>query len=145
MKVSNVISNTQAPSMLMSQGGLTEATRILNDYHKHSMNEANKSRDIEIDVIQALNGLRADLGAKIKEIKGLSGDFKNSVDKEKETTRKAISALQDAIQHYDHEDSHDKAKSDPFLVRLSVDRTIERQIDEENYLHRVCITSTCGR
>lgn len=125
--------------MLMSEGGLNEATRILNDYHKHSLNEANKSRDIEIDVIQALNGLRADLGAKIKEIKGLSGDFKNSVDKERETTRKACSELQDALQHYDHQDSNDKGKSDPYLVRLAVDRSVERQLDEENYLHRVCI------
>jgi len=138
MKVSNVVSNTQAPTVFLTEGGLNEATRILSDYHKHALNEANKSRDIEIDVIQALNGLRADLGAKIKEIKGLSGDFKNTVDKEKEGTRKAVAALGDALQKYDHADGSEKAGNDPFIVRLSVDRMVERQIDEENYLHRVC-------
>lgn len=141
MKVSNVISNTQAPSIFISDGGLSDATRILNDYHKHALMESNKSRDIESDVIQALNGLRADLGAKIKEIKSLSGDFKNSVDKEKEGTRRAISSLQDALQHYEHEDAADKANADPFIVRLGVERMVERQIDEENYLHRVRLGS----
>ena len=138
MKVSNVISNTTAPTIFISDGGLNEATRILNDYHKHALAESNKSRDIEIDVIQALNGLRADLSAKIKEIKGLSGDFKNSVDKEKEGTRKAVAALEEALQHYDHEDG-DKSSNDPFIVRLAVERNVERQIDEENYLHRVSL------
>ncbi|KAF4556325.1 Hypothetical protein D9617_1g082010 [Elsinoe fawcettii] len=136
MKVSNTISNTQAPSVFISDGGLNDASRILNDYHKHALSESNKAKDIEQDVIQALNGLRADLGAKIKEIKSLHGDFKNSVEKEKEGTRKAIAALDEALQHYDHHDGMDKGRNDPFIVRLNVDRFVERQIDEENYLHR---------
>lgn len=122
--------------MFITDGGLSDATRILSDYHKHSLTEANKSRDIEQDVISALSGLRADLGAKIKEIKGLSGDFKNSVDKEKEGTRKAIAQLEDSLQHYEHENTSGDAKSDPYIIRLNVDRMVERQIDEENYLHR---------
>lgn len=137
MKVSNVVSNTQMPTVFMSDGGLSEATRILNDYHKHALTEANKARDIEQDVIGALNGLRADLGAKIKEIKNLHGDFKNSVEKEKEGTKKAIVAYQDSLQHYEHADGLDKGRADPFIVRLNVDRMVEKQIDEENYLHRV--------
>lgn len=28
-------------------------------------------------------------------------------------------------------------KGDPFLVKLAVDRQVEKQIEEENYLHRV--------
>ena len=137
MKVSNVVSNTQMPTAFISDGGLSDATRILGDYHKHAMNEANKAKDIEQDVIQALNGLRADLGAKIKEIKNLSGDFKNSVEKEKEGTKRAINAYEESLQHYEHADGLDKGRSDPFIVRLNVDRMVERQIDEENYLHRV--------
>ena len=81
-----------------------DATRILDDYHKHSVAEANKSRDIENDVIGALTGLRSDLGQKIKEIKSLSGDFKNSVEKEKEGTKREVEKLQEALQHVDHED-----------------------------------------
>lgn len=135
IKVANVIQNMQHPTAFITDGGLADATRVLSDYHKHSLTEANKSKDIEQDVIAALSGLRADLAQKIKEIKSLSGDFKNSVDKEKETTKKAVSTLQDALAHADHNDS---GKNDPFIVKLSVDRAVERQIDEENYLHRVC-------
>lgn len=140
MKVSNVIGNAETPSMFITDGGLGDATRILSDFHKHSLTEANKSRDIEQDVISALTGLRADLGSKIKEIKSLSGDFKNSVDREKEATRKAIAQLGDALQQYDHTEvvgaASSDARSDPFIVRLNVDRQVEKQIDEENYLHR---------
>nr|POE48782.1 phosphatidylinositol 4,5-bisphosphate-binding protein slm1 [Quercus suber] len=135
-KVQNTISNIVHPAVFSSENGLGEATRILDDYHKRSIAESNKSREIENDVIGALTGLRSDLGQKIKEIKSLSGDFKNSVDKEKESTRREVEKLQEALQHADHEDGMATGKSDPFVVRLGVDRAIEKQVDEENYLHR---------
>lgn len=141
-KVQNTISNITNPSIFMSNGGLGEATRILENFHGKSVREAQKARDIETDVIQALTGLRSDLAQKIKEIKSLSGDFKNSVDKEKEATRREVEKLQEALQHADHEDSSATGKNDPYVVRLGVDRAVEKQIDEENYLHRVsCKTS----
>ncbi|KAK4983300.1 phosphatidylinositol 4,5-bisphosphate-binding protein [Elasticomyces elasticus] len=135
LKVSNVIGNLSHPSVFITDGGLADATRILQNYHKHSVTEANKSRDIEQDVISALSGLRSDLSQKIKEIKSLSGDFKNSVDKEKEGTRKAVEALKDALASVDHE-SAERVRNDPYVVKLGVDRMVEKQIDEENYLHR---------
>ncbi|KAK5114371.1 hypothetical protein LTR62_002623 [Meristemomyces frigidus] len=135
-KVQSTISSIINPTVFMSEKGLGDATRMLDDYHKRSMAEANKSREIENDVIGALTGLRSDLGQKIKEIKSLSGDFKNSVDKEKEGTRREVEKLQEALQHADHEDGNATGKNDPFVVRLGVDRLVERQIDEENYLHR---------
>lgn len=139
MKVTNVINNTNAPSIFLTDGGINEANRLLRDYHKQSVSEANKARDIENDVIAQLSGLRADLASKIKEIKSLSGDFKNSVEKEKEGTRKAVAHLEDALAAVDVDPSAVIGKGDPFVVRLAVDRQIERQIDEENYLHRVSI------
>ena len=137
LKVSNVINNTTAPSLFMVDGGLNDATRILRDHHKHAVVEANKAKDIENDVITQLSGLRSDLNQKIKEIKSLSGDFKNTVDKERDSTRKAVHALEDAIAMTDHDPSAAAGKGDPYVVRLGVDRQVEKQIDEENYLHRV--------
>ena len=139
MKVSNVVSNTQIPTIFMSEASVVDANRILTEYHKQAAGESSKAREIEYEVIQALNGLRADLGSKIKEIKGLNGDFKNSVEKELEATRRAVQGYQESLQHFEREDGFDKGSSDPFLVRLNVDRLVEKQIDEENYLHRVSI------
>ncbi|KAF2500580.1 hypothetical protein BU16DRAFT_523357 [Lophium mytilinum] len=136
LKVSNVINNTNAPSAFLTEGGLNEANRILRDFHKQTVVEANKARDIEVDVIGQLNGLRQDLAQKIKEIKSLSGDFKNSVEKEKESTRKAVASLEESLNLIDSDPSAVAGKGDPYVVRLGVDRQIERQIDEENYLHR---------
>lgn len=136
LKVANVINNTTAPSIFLAQGGLNEATKILRDYHRQAVSEANKARDIEEDVITQLAGLRADLGQKIKEIKSLSGDFKNSVDKEKDHTRRAVNGLSEALAIVDRDASALVGKEDPYIIKLSVDRQIERQIDEENYLHR---------
>ncbi|KAK3720618.1 phosphatidylinositol 4,5-bisphosphate-binding protein [Vermiconidia calcicola] len=137
-KVQSSIAQITHPGILTGEHehGLGAATRILDDFHKHSIAEANKSRDIEADVIGALTGLRSDLGQKIKEIRSLSGDFKNSVEKAKDATRLEVDKLGDALQHVTHEDGSAVGKNDPFVVKLGVDRAIERQIDEENYLHR---------
>ncbi|KAM0709949.1 hypothetical protein Q7P35_002311 [Cladosporium inversicolor] len=135
-KVQSAIGGITHPAVMLSNDGLADATRILEDFHRHSLAEANKSREIENDVISGLSGLRSDLSQKIKEIKSLSGDFKNSVDKEKEATRREVEKLQEALQHADHEDGSATGKNDPYVVRLGVDRAVEKQIDEENYLHR---------
>jgi hypothetical protein len=137
LKVSNVINNTNAPSVFLTEGGLNDANRILRDFHKQSVLESNKARDVENEVIAQLSGLRADLAQKIKEIKSLSGDFKNSVEKEKETTRKCVAALEEALSLVDVDPHAVSGKGDPYVVRLAVDRQVERQIDEENYLHKV--------
>lgn len=139
LKVSNVIGNTVTPALFRTEGegGVADATSILRDFHKKSVAESNKAREIEEDVIVQLTGLRNDLHQKVKEIKNLSGDFKNSVEKEMEGTRKAVHLLRDALHQIDTEPNALSAKEDPFLVRLAVDKQIERQIEEENYLHRV--------
>jgi hypothetical protein len=99
---------------------------------------------MENEVIMQLTGLRSDLQQKIKEIKSLSGDFKNSVDKEIEGSRKAVRHLQEALGVVDTDPAAAAGKGDPFIVKLGVDRQIERQIEEENYLHRVSANfSTC--
>ena len=140
-KVQTSIANISHPSIFMGKHGLSEATRILDEYHKRSLAESNKSRDIEMDVIGALTGLRSDLAQKIKEIKSLSGDFKNSVEKEKDNTRREVEKLTEALRSVDHEDGSAVGKNDPFVIKLGVDRAVERQLDEENYLHRVCFVS----
>lgn len=137
LAVSNIISNTVTPAGFLREGGIGEATHILRDHHKQALAEGNKARDIENDVIIQLSGLRSDLSQKCKEIKGLAGDFKNTVDKETEATRKAVRDLQEALGLVDTESSATVGRGDPFIVRLRVERQVGRQIDEENYLHRV--------
>lgn len=109
----------------------------MRNYHKNAVIEANKAREIEEDVILALTGLRSDLNQKIKEIKSLSGDFKNSVEKEMDVTRKAVNALQEVLGQNEMDSSMTTGKQDPYLLRLAVDRQLEKQLDEENYLHKV--------
>ena len=135
--LSNVAMNISTPAQLVTEGGIGDALHILRDYHKKTITESNKAKSIEEEIIVQLTGLRSDLGQKIKEIKSLAGDFKNNVDKETEATRRAVRDLQDALSNVSTD-----PKSDPYLVRLSVDRQLSRQIEEENYLHRVCLWSS---
>jgi TolA-binding protein len=128
------------PTNFLSSGGIGDATNILRNFHKQAVSEANKARDLDNEVIMQLTGLRSDLQQKIKEIKSLSGDFKNSVDKEQENTKRAVRALQESLGMVDQDAASTSGKGDPFLVKLSVDKQVERQIDEENYLHRVSHT-----
>ncbi|KAI8223220.1 Phosphatidylinositol 4,5-bisphosphate-binding protein SLM1 [Colletotrichum sp. SAR 10_99] len=115
LKLANVANNISTPPGFLESGGIDDALQILRTYHKGAILESNKAKEIEEDVILALTGLRSDLHQKIKEIKNLSGDFKNSSDLDPSLTT---------------------GKQDPYLLRLAVDRQVERQIDEENYLHQ---------
>lgn len=134
---SNTISNTSIPSQFLNSGGLADASHILRDFHKTALSEANKAKELENEVIIQLTGLRSDLQQKIKEIKSLSGDFKNSVGKEQEATKRVVRSFQEAVGHVDHDAGSTAGKGDPYLVKMGVDRQIEKQIEEENYLHRV--------
>ena len=136
MKIANVINNITAPPVFVQSGGIDDALQILRGYHKTAIAECNKSKEIENDVILALVGLRSDLNQKIKEIKNLSGDFKNSVEKEMENTRKAVNNLQEGLGQSDIDPAQMTGKQDPYLLKLAVDRQIERQLDEEGYLHQ---------
>lgn len=136
VKLANVLNNVHMPPGFLPSGGLDDAVQVLRNYNSQAILESNKAREIEEDVILALTGLRSDLQLKIKEIKNLSGDFKNSVEKEMEVTRRAVRTLQDALGKSDLDSALTTGKEDPYLLRLSVDRQLERQLDEENYLHQ---------
>ncbi|KAI1810807.1 hypothetical protein GGS20DRAFT_565783 [Poronia punctata] len=136
LKLANVCNNISTPPGFLASGGLDDALQILRHYHKTAIIEANKAKEIEEDVILALTGLRNDLNQKMKEIKSLSGDFKNTVDKEMDGTRKAVNALQETLGHNEMDSSTTTGKQDPYLLRLAVDRQVERQLLEENYLHQ---------
>ncbi|KAI0409382.1 hypothetical protein F4802DRAFT_604588 [Xylaria palmicola] len=146
LKLANVCNNISTPPGFLNSDGLDEALQILRGYHKTAIIEANKAKEIEGDVILALTGLRNDLNQKMKEIKSLSGDFKNSVEKEMDVTRKAVRALQDALGQNELDPSMTTGKQDPYLLRLAVDRQVGRQLDEENYLHQAYLNlETSGR
>lgn len=135
-KLNNAANNLNTPPQLLKSAGIDDAVQMVRGYNKAAIAEANKAKDIEEDVILALTGLRSDLQQKIKEIKQLSGDFKNSVEKEMSNTRRAVGSLSDILDKNEEDSSSTTGKQDPFLLRLAVDRQVERQIDEENYLHQ---------
>lgn len=132
-----MLNNVHMPPGFLPSGGLDDAVQVLRNYNAQNILEANKAKEIEEDVILALTGLRSDLQLKIKEIKNLSGDFKNSVEKETEHTRRAVRILQETLGRSEVDSSLTTGKEDPYLLRLAVDRQLERQLDEENYLHQV--------
>ncbi|KAL8870730.1 MAG: hypothetical protein Q9174_003290 [Haloplaca sp. 1 TL-2023] len=113
--LSNVINNTSMPPAFLTEGGIGDAIHVLRDYHKQAIGEGNKAKAIEDDVIVQLTGLRSDLQQKIKEIKSLSGDFKNNVDRETEGTRRAVRDLQEALAAVDDDPNQTHGKDDPYI------------------------------
>ncbi|PFH63054.1 hypothetical protein XA68_10095 [Ophiocordyceps unilateralis] len=135
-KLVNLGNNIATPPNFLSTGGIDDALQLLRKHNHAALQEASKAKEIEDDVILALTGLRSDLQQKIKEIRHLAGDFKNSVDREIEGTQKAVRALADALEKTEIDSAFTTGKQDPYLLRLAVDQQVERQIDEENYLHQ---------
>lgn len=135
-KLANASNSITMPPGFLASAGIDDAIQCIHTYNKNAVAEAAKAREIEEDVILALTGLRSDLRQKIKEIKSLSGDFKNNVDREMDHTRKAVAALQDVLGKNGADDASTTGKQDPYLMRLAVDHQLQRQLDEENYLHQ---------
>jgi hypothetical protein len=136
LSASHVMNNQVTPPAFLQSGGLADATEILQNFHRQGYTEANKAVEVEVEVISQLTGLRSDLQKKTKEIKSLSADFKNTVEKEIDGTRKAVRNLHESLGLVDTDPSATSGKGDPFLMRLNVERQVEKQIEEENYLHR---------
>ncbi|OQE13406.1 hypothetical protein PENFLA_c048G05550 [Penicillium flavigenum] len=136
LSASSVVNNQTLPPGLLQSGGLADATEILQNFHRQGYTEANKAVEVEVEVISQLTGLRSDLQKKTKEIKSLSGDFKNTVDKEIDGTRRSVRNLHEALGLVDTDASATSGKGDPFILRLHVEKQVEKQIEEENYLHR---------
>ena len=100
-KLTQTLNSATHPNEFLQNGGILETNAVLRDFHKEATANSEHAAKIELEVINNLVALRSDLNLKIKEIKALSPDFKNSVDKEKEATRKEVQKLQEALQAFD--------------------------------------------
>jgi len=94
------------------------------------------SRKIIANIVPPLEKLRSDLHLKIKEIKGLSGDFKNSVPKEQDHTRRALGALSDSLAAAAARPNEIAPKNDPHLLKMHFERQMRHHLEEENFLHQ---------
>lgn len=122
------------PADFLASGGILETSNVLRDFHHEVTANSQSAAQIETDIIKNLIGLRNDLTHKIKEIKGLSGDFKNNIDKEKEAMKKEVAKLQDELETMDRNPTGGK---DPYVTRVTVEKQLRHYLTEENYLHRV--------
>lgn len=136
-KISQTLNTTIQPSDFIKSGGILETNNVLREFQKDLYGSNDNATKTLASIINNLNSLRTDLNFKIKEIKALSSDFKNNVDKEKENTRKEIIKLTEALTALDSNPQNASGKTDPYLVKLGLQRQLKRQIDEENYLHKV--------
>lgn len=141
-RIGQALNATVHPPEFARSGGILETTNVLREFQKESYVNAENAAKVQARIINDLTALRKDLSDKMKEIRGLSGDFKNSVEREKEATRKEIVKLTDALTAIDSNPQGAAGKNDPYLIKLGLEKQLKRQIDEENYLHKVsyCFT-----
>lgn len=136
-KISQILNTTIQPSDFVKSGGILDTNAVLRDFQKELYDNNEGVAKFLSEIITTLNSLRVDLNFKIKEIKALSPDFKNNVEKEKENTRREILKLTEALTGLDSNPQNAAGKTDPYLVKVGLQRQLKRQIDEENYLHKV--------
>lgn len=116
----------------LGNGSIQDLPSILTQYHSQMASAASKaSKELTNEVLPRLEDLRRDLLVKIKEIKGLQSDFKNSCNKELQQTKQDLKGFQDSIE----EARYGTARQDPYLAKIILDKQIKRQLTEENFLH----------
>ena len=128
---------SSADEFFLQTGGIQDIGYALKERTRSVVaSSGDNSRRILTHIVPPLEKLRSDLHLKIKEIKGLSGDFKNSVAKEQEHTRRQLNALTDAMALADQRPGEISAKGDPHLVKMAFERQLRHHLQEENFLHQ---------
>ncbi|KAL3230704.1 Phosphatidylinositol 4,5-bisphosphate-binding protein SLM2 [Nakaseomyces bracarensis] len=123
---------TQKFFLPLGSGSVQDLPTILNQYHEAlASNASNASRELTNEVIPRLEDLRRDLLVKIKEIKSLQSDFKNSCAKELQQTKQDMKHYIDSLK----EARYGTPKQDPYLTKIILDKQIKKQLVEENFLH----------
>lgn len=104
-------------------------------YHNNQAETAHRaSKELLYNIIPRLEDLRRDLLVKIKEIKNLTSDFKNSVAKEQSASHHELAAFNSSIEMLANNSVSISAKGDPYLLKQAVSKQLTRQVNEENYL-----------
>lgn len=134
----------------IGNGSIQDIPTVLTKFHQQNIQNGNKTlKEINQVIIPKLEDLRKDLLVKIKEIKNLQNDFKNSLGKEVSETKVLLNQFEHAIgvanhleilslnldHHHDSTNDVDSGKNDPYLVKLKLDRQLKKQLAEENYLY----------
>lgn len=116
----------------LGNGSIQDLPTILNQYHGSLASHASRSsKELTNEVIPRLEDLRRDLLVKMKEIKSLQSDFKNSCSKELQQTKQDMRNFLESIE----ESRYGSAKQDPYLTKTILDRQIRKQLTEENFVH----------
>ncbi|BFZ59157.1 phosphatidylinositol 4,5-bisphosphate-binding protein [Saitoella coloradoensis] len=119
------------------RGGIQDLGAALHTHNRqHSLAKMELVRAVENNIVSSLETLRNDLKGKMNEIKALSDDFRNDVDKEREASRKHIAQLSEAIEQLQRNPKAPDGKKDPYLLRIQLERQLRKHIAEENYLHQ---------
>lgn len=125
--------NVQKFFLPLGNGSIQDLPTILNQYHGTLASAASRtSKELTNEVIPRLEDLRRDLLVKIKEIKSLQSDFKNSCAKELQETRQDMKQFVESLKETRYNGT---PKQDPFLTKIILDKQIKKQLIEENFLH----------
>lgn len=134
----------------IGNGSIQDLPTVLTKFHQQNVSNSSKSlKDINQIIVPKLEELRKDLLVKIKEIKNLQNDFKNTLGKEINETKTLLSQYHHAIEVANKLENSsssntsagdgEHAKNDPYLIKIKLDRQLKKQLSEENYLHEAYV------
>ncbi|TID28104.1 hypothetical protein CANINC_002696 [Pichia inconspicua] len=143
----NEIELTRKFFLPLGSGSVQDLPTILYQYHSNAALLAQSTvKELNTTIIPRLEDLKRDLLVKIKEIKSLQSDFKNQVNKYQAETARLLSAYVKAIDLANQDSAQQDPKNDPYIIKFALDRSIRRQLTEENYLHEAFINiQTSGK
>lgn len=119
----------------LDESSISSVPSVAIEFHRAQAATASRTaKELTHNVIPRLEELRRDLVVKIKEIKSLASDFKNSVAREQSETAKEIELYSNAIDTVTRSPDILQARHDPYLIKEQVEKCLRRQVHEENYL-----------
>ncbi|CCD22627.1 Rgc1p NDAI_0A04710 [Naumovozyma dairenensis CBS 421] len=132
-------------------GSIQDIQVILKKYHLSlAAQQLKVSNDITTTLVPELSELRKELNIKLKDIKGLHGDFKTNMNDMLAKTKSLLNRYNTVVEIMNSKErGHETSKVnkntkfepkyDPYLLKLQLDIQLRKQLAEENYLKEAFI------
>ncbi|KTW29178.1 hypothetical protein T552_01135 [Pneumocystis carinii B80] len=135
-KLGNILS-VHADKSTFRDGGIQDVEKVFCDWNrKYSTHLSTIPNSVNQEIISKLEKLRAMLTLRVKDILKMSSQFRNNLGKEADTTKKLMEVYKQSLLRWESTPYQITSRTDPYIIKLSLERQITQTLFEENALHQ---------
>ncbi|KAG4303987.1 hypothetical protein PORY_002640 [Pneumocystis oryctolagi] len=137
-KLGSLLSFNSCNRLSFQDGGVKEVEKIFCEWNnKYSSHLSTIPNSINVDIVSKLEKVRTVLNDSIKDIMKMSGKFRNNLYKEADAAKRLFNTYRDSLLTWEFSPEKITPRTDPYLLRILLEKQITQMLSEENTLQKV--------